>query len=94
MAGTVDILARCYTGLEVRADSLWLNPELPEEIERLAFDLTYRGRDLAVMLDARRIHIRMADGAPGPCDLIVAKQPYVLAPGEEVVHDLGRSGRY
>jgi HAD superfamily hydrolase (TIGR01509 family) len=32
MAGTVDIFERCYPGLEMRADALWLNPALPEEL--------------------------------------------------------------
>jgi trehalose/maltose hydrolase-like predicted phosphorylase len=26
MAGTVDLVQRCYTGLETRQDVLWLNP--------------------------------------------------------------------
>jgi trehalose 6-phosphate phosphatase len=30
MAGTVDLVQRCYTGLETREDVLWLNPSLPE----------------------------------------------------------------
>jgi trehalose/maltose hydrolase-like predicted phosphorylase len=88
MAGTVDILGRCYTGLEVRADALWLNPELPEQLERFAFDLIYRGRNLEITLDARHVRVRMAAGAPGPCDLVVANRRHVLAPGEELAHEL------
>lgn len=89
MAGTVDIAGRCYTGLEVRADALWLNPELPEQIRRLAFDLTYRDRALSIVVDEKDVRIRMADGSPGPCNVVVAKRPYVLVPGEELVHPLG-----
>src|SRR4029453_5122951 len=33
MAGTVDLVQRCYTGLETRQDVLWLNPSLPEELD-------------------------------------------------------------
>ena len=29
MAGTVDVLQRCYTGLELRGDMLWLEPVEP-----------------------------------------------------------------
>lgn len=29
MAGAVDLLQRCYTGLELRDDALWLDPQLP-----------------------------------------------------------------
>jgi trehalose/maltose hydrolase-like predicted phosphorylase len=88
MAGTIDIVGRCYTGLEVRADALWLNPELPEQIRRLAFDLTYRDRELSIVVDEKDIRIRLADGSSGPCNVVVAKRPYVLDPGEELVHHL------
>ncbi len=42
--GTLDLLQRCYTGLEVRDDVLWLNPQLPTELRRLAFTILYRGQ--------------------------------------------------
>ena len=44
MAGTLDLLQRCYTGLEVRDDVLWLNPQLPTGLRRLAFSILYRGQ--------------------------------------------------
>ena len=44
MAGTLDLLQRCYTGLEVRDDVLWLNPQLPTGLRRLAFTILYRGQ--------------------------------------------------
>ncbi|TQF06350.1 glycoside hydrolase family 65 protein [Kitasatospora acidiphila] len=42
MAGAVDLLQRCYTGLELRDDALWLDPQLPPELGSLALDLHYR----------------------------------------------------
>jgi alpha,alpha-trehalase len=44
MAGTLDLLQRCYTGLEVRDEVLWLNPQLPTGLKRLAFTILYRGQ--------------------------------------------------
>jgi alpha,alpha-trehalase len=44
MAGTLDLLQRCYTGLEVREDVLRLNPQLPTELRRLGFSILYRGQ--------------------------------------------------
>jgi trehalose/maltose hydrolase-like predicted phosphorylase len=32
MAGTVDLLQRCFTSIETRGDTLWLNPCWPEEL--------------------------------------------------------------
>jgi alpha,alpha-trehalase len=42
MGGTVDIVQRCYTGIVTRDDVLWLNPRLPKEMIRLAFQIQYR----------------------------------------------------
>jgi trehalose/maltose hydrolase-like predicted phosphorylase len=43
MAGTIDLLQRCYTGLRVHDDMLSLDPLLPPELGRLDLELTYRG---------------------------------------------------
>ena len=43
MAGTIDMVQRCYTGIEARRDRLRLNPVIPEELGSLAFDINYRG---------------------------------------------------
>ncbi len=50
MAGTVDILQRCYTGLEFRDDMLVLNPKIPHNLPALSMKLKFRGNwfDLAV----------------------------------------------
>ncbi len=37
MAGTVDMLLRCYTGLETRDGLLWLHPTLPPELGHAEF---------------------------------------------------------
>ncbi len=44
MVGTLDLLQRCYTGLEIRNDVLWLDPQLPRELRRLVFTVLYRGQ--------------------------------------------------
>jgi alpha,alpha-trehalase len=44
MVGTLDLLQRSYTGLEVRDDVLWLDPQLPSTLKRLAFTILYRGQ--------------------------------------------------
>jgi trehalose/maltose hydrolase-like predicted phosphorylase len=50
MAGTVDLLQRVSTGIEVRGDVLRLNPELPREMERLDMHIRYRGHSLDLTL--------------------------------------------
>ncbi|MEQ9672570.1 glycosyl hydrolase family 65 protein [Coleofasciculus sp. G2-EDA-02] len=43
MAGTVDLMQRCYTGLDIRDQVLWLNPFLPKELSDIRLRLCYRG---------------------------------------------------
>jgi alpha,alpha-trehalase len=57
MAGTVDIIQRCYTGIDVHGDVLWLNPQLPDEISSLELELSYRNEK--VHLDITQSNIRV-----------------------------------
>jgi alpha,alpha-trehalase len=58
MAGTVDVLQRCYTGLELRGDVLWLTPRLPKPVRRLRLFVRYRGQSLAVELERDSVAVR------------------------------------
>jgi alpha,alpha-trehalase len=66
MAGTVDLLQRCYAGLEVRDDVLWLDPQLPTDLTRLEFSVLYRGQLLDLCLDDEggTVTSRTSKGAP------------------------------
>ncbi len=48
MAGTVDLIQRCYLGLEMRHEILYLNPRLPDELTRLRLRLRYRQASLCL----------------------------------------------
>ena len=58
MAGTVDVLQRCYTGLELRGEVLRLQPRLPKPLGLLRLFVRYRGQSLAIELerDAMRVN--------------------------------------
>lgn len=71
MAGTVDLMQRVSTGIEVRGDVLRLNPELPQEIERLDMRIRYRGHSLDLRLTHDSLTIRGRDGAAAPISLCV-----------------------
>jgi alpha,alpha-trehalase len=66
MAGTLDLLQRCYTGLEVRRDVLWLNPQLPTALRRLDFSILYRGQLLDFCFEDEEVTVvsRTSQGAP------------------------------
>jgi alpha,alpha-trehalase len=57
MAGTVDLLQRCYTGLELRGEVLWLNPRLPAPMRRLRLLVHYRGHTLELDITRERLRV-------------------------------------
>jgi trehalose/maltose hydrolase-like predicted phosphorylase len=69
MAGTVDLVQRVSTGIEVRDDVLHLAPELPQEMERLDMRIRYRGHSLDLRLTRDSLTIRGRDGAAPPITL-------------------------
>jgi trehalose/maltose hydrolase-like predicted phosphorylase len=71
MAGTVDLVLRGYTGLEIRDDALWLNPRLPTEIARIRFDVSYRGHRVSVTVDHGQVQLTMAACAAAPVQIRV-----------------------
>jgi len=57
MAGTVDLIQRCYGGVEARGDVLWFDPALPEELPDLRFLLHYRGHRVDVVIARDRLQV-------------------------------------
>lgn len=53
MAGSIDLLQRCFTGLETRADRLILNPMWPESLGALRMPIYYRGHRLHLTITGR-----------------------------------------
>lgn len=61
MAGTVDLVQRCYTGLETREDVLRFNPVLPQEVKEMAFNILYRHHWLRVTIRQERMTVASLD---------------------------------
>ncbi|MFI7416272.1 pyridoxamine 5'-phosphate oxidase family protein [Nonomuraea sp. NPDC049684] len=63
MAGTVDMLQRCYLGLEPRPEGLLLDPLLPGRLGTLSLPVLFRGRRITIEAghDGTRV-----DGVPVP----------------------------
>ena len=66
MAGTVDLIQRCYIGLETRGNVLWFNPYLPPKLKQVQFNIRYRGHWISVKVtgDLLRICSRPQDIPP------------------------------
>jgi alpha,alpha-trehalase len=57
MAGTVDLVQRCYAGLETHQDVLWLDPALPDELPSLHFRVHYRGHRVDIRIGEERVRV-------------------------------------
>ncbi|MER7769570.1 glycosyl hydrolase family 65 protein [Kitasatospora sp. NPDC096140] len=83
MAGAVDLLQRCYTGLEVREDALWLDPHLPSALGRLELDLRYRGHwGLGIAVDRRTVTVRLRADRQEPVRVRLRGTEATIRPGE------------
>ena len=89
MAGTIDLLQRCYTGIEPRDDGLRLHPVLPVELGSLGFSIRYRGHlvHLEFTTETARVGVDLAEGAPINVD--VNGTPASVRPGETIDVPLG-----
>ncbi|HEX5097712.1 MAG TPA: glycosyl hydrolase family 65 protein [Acidimicrobiia bacterium] len=92
MAGTVDLVQRCYTGIETRDDILRLDPVLPVELGSLSFDVRYRGHAMHLEFTADYVRIKSErEGAavdvPMPVD--VCGTIYEIIPGATLEVKLG-----
>jgi alpha,alpha-trehalase len=64
MAGSVDLMQRCFTGLETRSNRIVLSPHWPESLGALGFPIHYRGHHLYI-----RVSGLGAEVSVGPRDL-------------------------
>ena len=82
MAGTIDLIQRCYIGIEMRANALHFDPALPDDLRQIKVRLRYRRQllDVEINHDALRIGSRSFTSVP----IKVAYRGHYrdLAPGE------------
>jgi trehalose/maltose hydrolase-like predicted phosphorylase/beta-phosphoglucomutase-like phosphatase (HAD superfamily) len=82
MAGTVDIVLRCLTGMRALGPVLRFDPALPPEVKQLRFSVHYRGQRVDVDLAEDRIRLSVRPGGATPVHLLVQGQAVELAPGQ------------
>ncbi len=81
MAGTVDMVQRCYTGLEFRNDGICLNPNIPKKLGRISLKIQYRGNWLEIDAGPKSVTVTSR-----PCEIqgvriLFKNEAYRLDPG-------------
>jgi trehalose/maltose hydrolase-like predicted phosphorylase len=88
MAGTLDLVQRCYSGLEIREHVLWVNPVLPEDVREMRFHLRYRGHWMRFRINHRQIHILFDKGRAEPVTIAVRGEKVRFNTSDERVFKL------
>lgn len=82
MAGTVDLIQRCFTGLDTTEDVLWFDPVMPDELDELSFEIRYRQHwSLSCRLDHHQLEVTASPNVDSPVSLGVKGEVHELAPG-------------
>ncbi|MDR4987934.1 MAG: glycosyl hydrolase family 65 protein [Bacteroidales bacterium] len=62
MAGTLDLLQRCYSGMEIRDHVLWLNPRLPDDIGEMSFRVRFRNHWIKLTINREKLKLDVDKG--------------------------------
>ncbi|MDP8931515.1 MAG: glycoside hydrolase family 65 protein, partial [Actinomycetota bacterium] len=84
MAGTVDLLQRAYSGMVTSGDTLSFAPRLPTKVDRLAFQLHYRGHRLDVEVDQYWLRVHSHPAELPPIQVECRDQLVALAAGDSL----------
>jgi trehalose/maltose hydrolase-like predicted phosphorylase/beta-phosphoglucomutase-like phosphatase (HAD superfamily) len=83
MAGTVDIVLRCLTGMQAHGEVLRFEPSLPPEVKELKFSVHYRGHRIDVALAEDHMEVSSRPGSAPPIQVVVHDETVELSPGAQ-----------
>jgi alpha,alpha-trehalase len=63
MAGTIDLIQRCYTGIETRQNKLLFNPFLPHDLRGIKFGIFYRQHWIDLHLTSDKLVVNTLSNA-------------------------------
>lgn len=88
MAGTVDLIQRCYTGIETRQHKLQLNPYLPNDLKEIRFDIAYRQHSINFVITSKQLRLNAQPCAAAPITIGFREETFELKPGDTLQFDL------
>ena len=92
MAGTIDIVLRCLTGLRARGETLRFDPALPPEVKHIRFSIHFRGHRVEISLAQDLISVTSRPGGASPIKVLVRGEARELAPGMHTDFSLAPAG--
>jgi alpha,alpha-trehalase len=88
MTGTIDVLQRCYAGVEFREDTLWLNPFWPKNLGTLEFSIFYRDHLITLSIVDHTARVSSGPGSVSPIRVGCRGQLRDLSPGQSLAFPL------
>ncbi|APU16099.1 MULTISPECIES: glycoside hydrolase family 65 protein [Actinoalloteichus] len=83
MVGGVDLLQRCFAGIEVREGMLRLDPHWPAELGVLELTIRYHHQPVLIRVSGRTVTVRTAPGPRRPAiRCVCGPESVLLGPGE------------
>jgi trehalose/maltose hydrolase-like predicted phosphorylase len=83
MAGSLDLVQRCYSGIEVREDALWIKPDLPKNISSISFCIIYRRHWISLNFSSDKLTISFEEGWSNKVKIGINDKLYEFSKGEE-----------
>ncbi|HKJ95476.1 MAG TPA: glycosyl hydrolase family 65 protein, partial [Gammaproteobacteria bacterium] len=92
MGGTLDLLHRCYLGIETRGDTLRFDPVMPGELRRLRVLLRYRRHKLEVEATHDTLTVASRPLTAAPITVAYRDRSRQMAPGTRFSFRLLKAG--
>lgn len=84
MAGTVDLAERGYLGLETRGGVLYVDPQLPDEIDELSYCMSSGGHRIDILCSHDSLRLSLAESGAPAIAAHLCGEAHELAAGETV----------
>ena len=84
MVGSVDLVQRCFTGLETRGNRIVLSPNWPESLGALGFPIHYRGHHMHVRVSGRGAEVSVGPHDVPPVTIECHGRVEEVAPGRTI----------
>jgi trehalose/maltose hydrolase-like predicted phosphorylase len=89
MAGTLDVVQRCYAGTQIRDSVLYFDPRIPGGLDGLSFSMQFRQTLIQVTLRANRLALAVhPEGASHPIRAGIRGDVRELCPGDQAMFDV------
>jgi alpha,alpha-trehalase len=82
MSGSIDLVQRCYPGIDIRANMLSFNPLLPAELECLRTTIHYRWHTLDVTVTHQNLTVSSRRCTASPITIAYRGHVRAISPGQ------------